>query len=137
METIQTTALFRLASKLRRVGILEETCCHSNLQKRKIIMDDTKQFEKNEKELETLIQRIKTINIGMEFGVEKCAMLIMKSGKKTTDGRNQESIIMFGEKKNYKYFGILETDTMKQVDMKEKIRKRDNLSKPSAAAEIS
>ena len=46
-------------------------------------MDDIKLFAKKEKELETLIYvvRIYTQDIGMEFGVEKYAMLVMKSGK--------------------------------------------------------
>ena len=46
-------------------------------------MDDIKLFAKNEKELETLIQavRIYSQDIGMELGIEKCAMLEMKSGK--------------------------------------------------------
>ena len=45
--------------------------------------DDIKLFVRNEKELETLIQavRIYCENIGIEFRMEKCAMLIMKSGK--------------------------------------------------------
>ena len=48
-----------------------------------IYMDDIKLFAKNEKELKTLIQavRIYSQNIGMEFGIEKCTTLIMKSGK--------------------------------------------------------
>ena len=48
-----------------------------------IYMDDTKLFVKNEKELETQIQavRIYSEDIGMEFGIEKCVMLIMKRGK--------------------------------------------------------
>ena len=47
-------------------------------------MDDIKLFAKNEKELETLIQavRIYSPDIMMEFGIEKCAMLIMRSGKR-------------------------------------------------------
>ena len=46
-------------------------------------MDNIKLFAKNEKELETLIQmvRIYSQDIGMEFGIEKCAILAMKSGK--------------------------------------------------------
>ena len=46
-------------------------------------IDDIKLFAKNEKELETLIQnvRIDSQDIGMEFGIEKCAMPVMKSGK--------------------------------------------------------
>ena len=52
-------------------------------------MDDIKLFAKNEKELETLTQtvRIYSQDIVMEFGIEKCAMLVMKSGKRhMTDG---------------------------------------------------
>ena len=47
-------------------------------------MDDIKLFAKNEKELETLIHavRIYSQNIGMEFDIEKCTMLIMKSRKR-------------------------------------------------------
>ena len=47
-------------------------------------MYDIKQFAKNKSELETLIQivRIYSQNIGMEFGIEKCAILIMKIGKR-------------------------------------------------------
>ena len=44
-------------------------------------MDNIKVFAKNEKELETLIQTIRIYiqDIGMEFGIEKGSMLIMKS----------------------------------------------------------
>ena len=47
-------------------------------------MDDIKLFAKNEKELETIIHavRIYSQDIGMEFGREKCAMLVMKSAKR-------------------------------------------------------
>ena len=68
-------------------------------------MDDIKLFVKNEKELETLIQAIKIYSqdIGMEFGIEKCANLIMKGGKReTTEGielSNQERL----ERRNCKY----------------------------------
>ena len=47
-------------------------------------LDDIKLFAKNENQLETLIHavRIYSQDIGMEFGIEKCAMLFMKSGKR-------------------------------------------------------
>ena len=65
--------------------------------------------------------------MGMEFGLEKCAMLVMKSGKRNlTDGMelpNQDKIRTLGEKVMYKYLCILEADTIKQVEMKEKIQK--------------
>ena len=53
----------------------------------------------------------------MEFGIEKCAMLIMKSGKRQiTEGTelpNQERNRTLGEKEDYKYLVILEVDTIK------------------------
>ena len=47
-------------------------------------IDGIKLFGKNEKELKTLIHavRIYSQDIGMEFGIEKGAMLVMKSGKR-------------------------------------------------------
>ena len=55
----------------------------------------------------------------MVFGTEKCAMLIMKSGKRHITNRmelpNQEKIRTLREKATYKYLGILEADTIKQV----------------------
>ena len=90
---------------------------------------DIKLFAKNVKELETVIHavRIYSQDIRIEFGIEKCTMLIMKSGKwQLTDGMellNQDKIRMLGEKETYKYLGILEADTLKQVEMKEKIKK--------------
>ena len=47
-------------------------------------LDDMKLFDKIKKELENLIQAVVIYreDIGMEFGIEECAMLIMKSGKR-------------------------------------------------------
>ena len=63
----------------------------------------------------------------MEFGIEKCALLVMKSGKRhLTDGielPNQDKIRTLAENETYKYLGILETDVIKQVEMKNKIQK--------------
>ena len=92
-------------------------------------IDNIKLFSKNEKELETLINavRIYSQDIGMEFGIEKCAMPEMKSSKRhLTDGielPNQDKNRALAENKNYKYLGILETDTIKQVEMKNKFKK--------------
>ena len=60
-------------------------------------------------------------------GIEKCALLVMKSGKRhLTDGielPNQDKIRTLAENETYKYLGILEADTIKQVEMKNKIQK--------------
>ena len=70
--------------------------------------------------------RIYSQDIGMEFGIEKCAMLVMKSGKRLlTDGMElpyKDEIKTLAENETYKYLGILEADTIKQAEMKEKIQ---------------
>ena len=92
-------------------------------------MDDIKLFAKNEKELETLIHavRIYSQDIGMVFGIEKCVMLVMKSGKRhITDGMklpNQDKIRTLVENETYKYLGISEANTIKQEGMKDKMQK--------------
>ena len=56
---------------------------------------------------------------------------------------NQENIRKLGEKETYKYLEILEADTIKQVDTKEKSFKRislgvrENFAKPNSLAGIS
>ena len=62
----------------------------------------------------------------MEFGIEKCAMLVMKSGKHMTERVEQSYQVVIrtlGEKETYKYVEVLEADIIKQVEMKEKIKK--------------
>ena len=60
----------------------------------------------------------------MEFGIEKAALLVIKSGKRfLTYGMelpNQDKVRKLRENETYKYLGILEADTIKQVEMKEK-----------------
>ena len=57
----------------------------------------------------------------------------MKSGKRhLTDGMelpNQDNIRTLAENETYKYMGILEADTIKQVEMKKKKKKfKKNIS---------
>ena len=82
----------------------------------------------------------------MEFGIEKCAVLIMKSRKQQMRERieqpNQEKIRTLGEKETYKYSEILKAGTIKYVEMKEEIKmntsgERENYSKSNNIAEIS
>ena len=76
-----------------------------------------------------LIQAIQ--DIGMEIGIEKCTMLLMQCRKSEImqgiELPNQGRIRTFREKENYKYLGILETDTIKQAEMKEKGFKKEYL----------
>ena len=106
-----------------------------------------KKEKKKKKGLETRIQTIKIYSqdIGKEFGIENFLANNEKWKKKGTEGieiPNQERIRTLGEKETYKYLGILEMDTIKQEEMKEKHKKsikdeRENFMKPSSAAGIS
>ena len=46
-------------------------------------MDDLKLYSRSEKGLDSLVQTVHVFSedIGMEFGIEKCAMLVMEKGK--------------------------------------------------------
>ena len=48
-----------------------------------LFMDYLKLYSRSEKGLDSLVQtvRIFSEDIGMEFGIEKCAMLVMEKGK--------------------------------------------------------
>ena len=89
-------------------------------------MDTIKVFAKTFLKLETPVQtiRIYRLDIGMEFGIDKYAILIMNSGKReSTEGiglPNQECIKTLGEKESDKYLRILQADTIKQAEIKEK-----------------
>eukprot|EP00795_Rhopilema_esculentum_P010379 gene10379-biopygen12962 len=79
-------------------------------------MDDIKLYAKNESGLDALIQsvRVVSIDIGMGFGVEKCAVLVMKRGKVVEsngiDLPNKETIRSIHEENGYKYLGVMEAD---------------------------
>ena len=78
-------------------------------------VDDIKLFAKNEREWETLIQVviIYSQDIGMEFGIEKGAMQVMKSIQRLMTEK--------GELPNQEK-EILEADTIRQLEM-EKMKK--------------
>ena len=110
-------------------------------------MDDIKIFAKNDKiNLENLIHAVRVYiqDIGMEFGIEKRAMLVMKSSRRhLTDGikiSNQDKIRTLGDNETYKYLGILEADTIKNWKWKTKCRKNisgelENYSGQNSVAE--
>ena len=65
------------------------------------------------------------IDIGMEFGFEKCAMIVMKAGTKVeTTGIHLPNGERIKELDNngYKYLGVLQECGILQKDMKERIR---------------
>ena len=86
-------------------------------------------FQKMKKERESLLDavRIYSQDTVMEFGKEKCAKLPMKSSKRhLTNGielPNKDKITTIEKNETYKYLGILEDDTIKQEETREKIKK--------------
>ena len=90
-----------------------------------LFMGDLKLFAKSEEQIDSLVNsvRIFSDDIKMEFGLLKCAVLIMKRGKVVTregidlpDGRMMKCI---EEGSGYKYLGILEADGIKHEEMKD------------------
>ena len=82
-------------------------------------MDDLKLYASNEKSLEPLIQTVRVFSndTGMEFGVEKCAVLTMKKGKMANSNGialpNKTTMEGLKEGDSYKYLGVIPTDVMK------------------------
>ena len=95
-----------------------------------LFMDDLKLYGKDENQIDSLIQFVRVISsdIGMEFGISKCAYLIMKRGKlSSSEGikmPNGETIrAIENQNDEYKYLGILEADDIKHNEMKSVIQK--------------
>ena len=89
-------------------------------------MDDLKLFGKSDDQIDSLIQTVFTFSedIGMEFGLKKCGVVILKKGKLVKfDGihlPNQE-IMKEVDENGYTYLGILELDEIKEHEMKIKV----------------
>ena len=92
-------------------------------------MDDLKLYGKNMKELDSLVEttRIYSQDIGMEFGISKCAMLEMKRGRVVDsngiDLPSGETIKALESNDGYKYLGIIQCDVIKNNEMKEMLSK--------------
>ena len=94
-----------------------------------LFMDDLKLYSRSEKGLDSLVQTVRVFSedIGMEFGIEKCAMLVMERGKivksvgiELPDGKVIKSL---QEGESYKYLGILEADRFLEEKMKLNVSK--------------
>ena len=90
-------------------------------------MDDLKLYAKTERELEELLKIVYKFSkdIGMEFGFEKCGLLIMKKGLKVkSDGIKLPCGEKIKEVDNhgYKYLGVLQECNVLHTEMKEKVK---------------
>ena len=93
-----------------------------------LYMDDLKLYGTNQNDIETLIHtvRIFSDDIGMSFGLDKCATITLKRGKLSggipVSLPGGGEIQQLEEEDNYKYLGILEADNIKHNHMKTKIK---------------
>ena len=75
-------------------------------------MVDIKLFGKNEEQIDSLVKTVHLFSkdIGMEFGIRKCGMLVIKKGKIVESYRIQLPdgvTIQIADQDGYKYLGIL------------------------------
>ena len=94
-----------------------------------LLMDDFKLYSKKDRALDSLIQtvRIFSEDIGMEFGIDKCAMLVMQKRKiEKSYGiplPNDKVIKSLEKGESYKHLGVLEADEVMVNEMKDKVEK--------------
>ena len=83
-------------------------------------MDELKLFAKSKDQIDSLANTVHTLSeyTGMEFGIKKCGVLVLKWGKvnkpetwglNLPNGKLKKTI----DEEGYKYLGILEYDQVK------------------------
>ena len=86
-------------------------------------------YSRSEKGLDLLVQTVRDFSedVGIEFGIEKCAMLVMEKGKMVKsvgiELPNGKVITSLQEGESYKYLGILEADKFLKEKMKLSVSK--------------
>ena len=94
-----------------------------------LFMDELKLYAKSETGLESLAQTVHMFSddIGMEFDVEKCAVMVIRRGKlaRSDDITLPDERVIKGlaEGDAYKYLGALEAEEVKQEQMKNILKK--------------
>ena len=84
---------------------------------------------KTNKAWKSLVQTVRTYNndIGMEFGICKCAVLTLKKSKIVESNGivfpNGDVMKSLKQEESYKYLGILEADQFKYKEMKRTVKK--------------
>ena len=122
-------ALIPLSLMLRKTKAAYEFSGNKEKINHPLFMDDLKLYSHNEKELASLVQAIRIFSkdIGMKFGKEKCAILVIEKGKtvksvgvELPDGKIIKSL---QEGESYKYPGILKAERFLGEEMKLKVSK--------------
>ena len=94
-----------------------------------LFMDDLKLFAEDERGIERLIEVVHAFSrdIGMEFGLDKCAKCTIRKGVKARGDRIEIEEGKFVEDldidADYKYLGIEENATLEHRKLREKARK--------------
>ena len=94
-----------------------------------LYMDDLKLYSKTEEAMQSMTNTLQMVSkdIGMEFGMEKCARVSMKRGKLKTSGdlllSDSEGMKEVDDGKGYKYLGILQSDTIKKTEAKDVVER--------------
>ena len=122
-------ALIPLSLILRKTKAAYEFSESKDKINHRLFMDDLNLYGRSEKGLDSLVQaaRIFREDIGMEVGIEKCAMLVMEKGKIVKsvgiEKPNGKVIKSSQEGESYKYLEILEADKVLEEKMKLNVSK--------------
>ena len=93
-----------------------------------LFVDDLKLFAKSKNQIDSLVETVHIFSedIGMQSGMKKCGLIIMERGKvirtdgiRLPDGQQLKDI----DETDYIYLAILETDRIKEKEMKKKFSK--------------
>ena len=93
-----------------------------------LFVDDLKLFAKSKNQIDSLVETVHIFSedIGMQSGIKKCGLIIMERGKvirtdgiRLPDGQQLKDI----DETDYIYLAILETDKIKEKEMKKKFSK--------------
>ena len=133
-------ALIPLVLVLRKVKTAYEFSESKEKINHYLFMNDLKLYSRSKKGWDLLVQTIQVFSkdIGMEFGIEKCAMLVIEKGKIVKSVGLElpygKVIKSLQEGESYKYLGILEADKfleekLKVNVLKEYIRRLSNVLK--------
>ena len=87
-------------------------------------MDDLKLYGKSKRKLLIETVRIFSDDVGMVFGLDKCAVLFLRGkmvrteGIELSDGKRMREVNL----DEYKYLGVLQLDSIMKREMKEKVK---------------
>ena len=93
-----------------------------------LFVDDLKLFAKSKNHIDFLVETVHIFSedIGMQSGIKKCGLIIMERGRvirtdgiRLPDGQQLKDI----DETDYIYLAILETDKIKEKEMKKKFSK--------------